>query len=115
MSLEVAPAELEEILSRWAELEDVDQSVEGDAEVGLPFRRDPARVVSRTTSRPAKAVAALPPERLARMALVARGRKGTGADYLRELTAAMRAWGIDEPIVTALLREVGKEAGEAWR
>lgn len=115
MSLEVEPAELEEIAGRWEELEAVDRLVEGDAEIGMPFRRDPARVVFRTVSEPAKALAALPPERLARMALVARGRKGTGADYLRELVAAMREWGIEEPVVTALWKEVQKEGGEAWR
>ena len=115
MSLEVEPGKMEEILAGWEELEGADHTVEGDAEVGMPFRRDPARVTFRTVSAPAKGVAALPPDRLARMALVARGRKGTGADYLRELVGSMREWGIEEPVVTALWKEVQKEGGEAWR
>jgi glutathione-specific gamma-glutamylcyclotransferase len=116
MTLELAPDALAEGLCRWAELEGADLALEATAEVGLPFRRDPTPVTFRTVDPAGPAVfRPLPSDRLARLVVVARGRLGTGLDYLTQLNEAMREWGLEEPVVTALWKEVEKERGEAWR
>jgi cation transport protein ChaC len=116
MTVELSPEALAEALRRWSELEGADHAVETPAEVGLPFRRD-QESVSFLTVDPAggQALRGLPAERLARMVVVARGRAGTGLDYLTRLTRVMREWGLEEPVVTALWKEVEKERGEKWR
>ncbi len=116
MALELAPDALAEALRRWSEPEGADLAVDATAEVGLPFRRDPTPVSFRTVD-PAgpHALRPLPPERLARMVVVARGRLGTGVDYLTRLTQAMREWGLEEAAVMELWKLVEKERGEAWR
>jgi cation transport regulator ChaC len=111
------PAEaLADALRRWSELEGADLAVETTAEVGLPFRRDP-EAVSFLTVDPAgpHTLRSLPVDRLARMVVVSRGRLGTGVDYLSQLDRTMREWGLDEAALTALLKQVEKERGEAWR
>jgi cation transport regulator ChaC len=116
MTVELAPEALEQALRSWSELEGADRRVEATAEVGLPFRRDSEGVTFLTVD-PAgpHALRPLPPERLARMAIVARGRRGTGVDYLRALDGALREWGLEEPVAAAVWKEVEKERGEAWR
>ena len=115
-AVELPPDSFEEALRRWSETEGGDRRVEADAEVGLPFRRDLTRVTFLTAD-PAgpHALKPLPLERLARMVLVARGRRGTGIEYLLGLNERLREWGFEEPAVAALLKEVQKERGEGWR
>jgi cation transport protein ChaC len=116
MALDLGPDALAEALARWSEMEGADLTREATAEVGLPFRRDPAGVTFRTVDPAGPATfRPLPTDRLARMVVVARGRLGTGVDYLTQLNQAMREWGLDEPAVAALWKEVEKERGEAWR
>jgi cation transport protein ChaC len=116
MTVDLAPDALASALARWSEMEGADVIREATAEVGLPFRRDPAAVSFRTVDPTGPAAfRPLPFDRLARLVVVARGRLGTGVDYLTGLHQAMREWGLDEPAVDGLWKEVEKERGEAWR
>jgi cation transport regulator ChaC len=117
MAVELSPEKFDETVSRWmSDAEGADLREEGSAEVGLPFRREVTSVTYLTADpRGPHALKPLPTERLARMVLVARGRRGTGRDYLVDLSRVLREWGMDEATVTALLKEVQKERGEGWR
>ena len=116
VAIEVAPEVFEETIARWREEQGADELVEAQAEIGLPFRRDPARVSTLTVAKAGPhALAKLPVERLARMALVARGLRGTGLDYLINLNDQLRHWGLEEPAVTELWNEVQKEREGGWR
>ena len=116
LALELPAGRFEETLASWSREEGAEQVVEGQAEVGMPFRRDPAEVTLLTLDpRGPQALRPLPVERLARMAVVARGRRGTGVDYLKLLLEKMRGWGLEDPALSALWKEVEKERGERWR
>lgn len=116
LALDLAEERAQETLARWAGEEGADLALEATAEVGMPFRKDVVPVVTRSVI-PAgpQALRALPVDRLARMAVVARGRRGTGVDYLRRLTELLGLWGLQEPVVAELWKEVQKERGERWR
>jgi cation transport regulator ChaC len=114
--LDLSHPQLDEMVARWSEGEGMDRVVKGQAEVGLPFRRDPAQVTALTVQPQGPGwLGSLPVERLARMAVVARGRRGTGVDYLRTLIGKLHEWGLADPAVEALWKEVQKERGEKWR
>jgi cation transport regulator ChaC len=114
--MELPPERLEELLESCSEEPGGFVVLEAEAEVGLPFRRDLVRVVAPAVDpKGSFGLPSLPVERLARMAVVARGRHGTGVDFLRELNAKLHEWGLEDPAVAALWKEVQKERGEGWR
>ena len=115
LALELSEDSAAEVLAAWHG-DGADRVQEGEAEVGMPFRRDAVRVTFRTVDPEGPhALGALSVERLARMVVVARGRRGTGVDYLKAVNEKLREWGLEEPALAALWKEVEKERSERWR